>query len=185
MSGDSHHGLKDTVTELRGLVQRLEEVHAQAHGRDESLSQMTEALESTTHDLWERGDKPQLLDLLMFFDSLQWFQTSLLDQDVSRDVIAESYQHLVDEFLEMLSRRDVLPMDSRRSLDETIHRVVRAVPTTIEQDDGRVLQVLRRGFMRDAEVLRKEEVLVLTHDRDQNGLQSIDPPQHPPEKIKG
>lgn len=185
MSGDSHQELKDTVADLLALVQRLEQVHGHAENRDESLSRMTEALETTTHDLWERADKPLMLDLLMFFDSLQWFQTSLLDQDVSRDIVAESYQHLLDEFLEMLGRRDILPMDSKRSLDETLHRVVRAVPTTIEQDDGRVLQVLRRGFLRDGQVLRKEEVLVLTHDRDQNGLQPVDPPQHPPEKLEG
>ncbi len=185
MSEDSHRDLETTVTELKALIQRLEEVHGHAGRRDERLCQMTEALESTTHDLWERGDKPLLLDLLMFFDSLQWFQTSLLDQDVSRDVVAESYQHLLDEFLEMLSRRDILPIDAKRSLDETIHRVVRAVPTTIEQDDGRVLQVVRRGFMRDMEVLRKEEVLVLTHDRDQNELKPVGPPQPSPEKLKG
>jgi len=185
MSEDSQHPLGEALEHLALLVNQLKQVHEQADHKEGTLARMTEALESTTHDLWERGEKPLLLDLLMFYDSLQWFQSSLLEQDVARDVVAESYQHLIDEFLELLGRRDVLPMNAKRTFNSETHRVVRSVPTTIEQDDGRVLQVVRKGFMRDADVLRKEEVLVLTHDREQNGVQQVNPPDARSEKIEG
>jgi molecular chaperone GrpE (heat shock protein) len=185
MSGDSQRPLSEAVEHLESLVNQLKQVHEQVDSREDTLARMTEALEATTHDLWERGEKPLLLDLLMFYDSLQWFQSSLLEQDVARDVVAESYQHLIDEFLELLGRRDVLAMDAKRTFDSERHRAVRAVPTTIEQDDGRVLQVVRRGFMRDEDVLRKEEVLVLTHDREHNGMRQVNPTDSRSEKIKG
>jgi len=183
----SHHSqppLSEIVEHLETLVDQLKKVHEHAGTQEDTLTRMTQALESTTHDLWERGEKPLLLDLLMFYDSLQWFQNSLLEQDVARDVVAESYQHLIDEFLELLSRRDVLPMDPERSFDPAKHRTVRTVPTTMKQDDGRVLQVVRRGFMRDDDVLRREEVLVLTHDGEQNAVQQRGVTDPHPEKIE-
>ena len=47
-----------------------------------------------------QAEKPLLLDLLLFYDSLIWFRTSLESGEVESKVVGESFQFLIDEFEE-------------------------------------------------------------------------------------
>ena len=106
------------------------------------------------------AEKPLLLDLLLFYDSLSWFQASLVQQEASQEVIADSFQYLVDEFLELLYRRDIVPVEKKEAFDRHLHRAVQVVPTEDTNRDQAIEQVLKRGFMRADRVLRPEEVVV-------------------------
>jgi molecular chaperone GrpE (heat shock protein) len=131
--------------------------------REKAFDQLYEELRQYKEDFVFQAEKPLLLDLLLFYDSLNWFQESLIKHEMSPDVIADSFQYLIDEFLEILYRRDVLPVEESSTFDRTCHRAVKVVESDEPSDDYRIAQVLKRGFSRADKPLRAEEVVIFRH----------------------
>jgi molecular chaperone GrpE (heat shock protein) len=84
---------------------------------------------------------------------------------MSAEVIADSFQYLLDEFQELLYRRDVLPLDPRDEFDRETQKVVKVTTTSDPGLDYKVQQVVKRGFTRAGRLLRAEEVVLLRHER--------------------
>lgn len=131
--------------------------------REKAFDQLYEELRQYKEDFLFQAEKPLLLDLLLFYDSMNWFQESLIKQEMSPDVIADSFQYLIDEFLEVLYRRDVVPVEACERFDRTLHRAVKVDETDDEQADYSISQVLKRGFSRAQKPLRPEEVIILRY----------------------
>lgn len=149
--------VEDRVRELSELFQeRLRNDTVQ----QKAFDQLYEELKQYKEDFLFQTEKPFLLDLLLFYDSLNWFQQSLEKQEMSPEVIADSFQYLLDEFLELLYRRDVVPCETATRFDRKLHKAVRIVPTGSAAEDWRVQAVLKRGFVRGERLLRPEEVSV-------------------------
>jgi len=128
--------------------------------RESAFQKLYDELKQYKDDFVFQSEKPLLLDLLLFYDSLNWFQQSMVEQEMSPDVIADSFQYLVEEFLEILYRRDVTPMEARERFDRKTHKVVKVTAADNPDDDGAVNQVLKRGFTRGGRPLRPEEVVI-------------------------
>src|SRR5690606_32226803 len=126
--------------------------------REKAFDHLYEELRQYKEDFLYQAERPLLLDLLLFYDSLNWFQESLVKQEMSPDVIADSFQYLIDEFLEVLYRRDVVPQERQASFDRRFHKAVKVEETDDPSEDHRVAQVLKRGFDRNGKPLRPEEV---------------------------
>lgn len=149
--------VEDRVRELTDLFQeRLRNDAVQ----QKAFDLLYEELKQYKEDFLFQTEKPFLLDLLLFYDSLNWFQQSLEKQEMSPEVVADSFQYLLDEFLELLYRRDVVPCEAATRFDRKLHKAVRIVPTPNTNDDWRVQTVLKRGFVRGDRLLRPEEVSV-------------------------
>ncbi len=149
--------LADEVSSLKDFVHqqgRRDEVQQRA------FDQLYEELRQYKNDFIYQAEKPLLLDLLLFYDSLNWFQESLLNQEMSGDVVADSFQYLVDEFLELLYRRDVLPMESAERFSRESQKAIKVEYTEDAEADWTVAKVVKRGFTRGEKVLRAEEVVV-------------------------
>lgn len=148
------------VGELRKMVNdRL----ANDKVREKAFDQLYDELRQYKDDFLFQAEKPLLLDLLLFYDSLNWFQESLIKQEMSPDVIADSFQYLIDEFLEVLYRRDVVPMEEQDTFDRTVHKAVKVTDTDEEKADQKIAQVLKRGFTRASKSLRPEEVVIMRY----------------------
>ena len=80
--------------------------------------------------------------------------------EMSPDVIADSFQYLIDEFLEVLYRRDVMPLEPAEKFDRKLHKAVKVEETDDESADYKIAQVLKRGFTRNDKMLRPEEVVI-------------------------
>jgi len=124
----------------------------------QAFDTLYEELKQYRENFLEQAEKPLLLDLLLFYDSMNWFRQSMDKQDMSEEVLVDSFQYLMDEFLEILYRRDVAPMEESEFFDRTRHRAVRAQETDNAQDHERILKVIKRGFQRGNGILRPEEV---------------------------
>lgn len=153
---------------LAAEVAALKDTVAQA-SRDDGTRQkafdaLYEELKQYKEDFIFQSEKALLLDLLLFYDSLNWFQNSLIKKEMSREVVADSFQYLIDEMLELLYRRDVLPMDATSQFDRKRQKVIKTVAADAESDDYAIEQVLKRGFTRAGRVLRAEEVVVRRFD---------------------
>lgn len=149
--------LADEMAEIR---KTLSEAVVNDQVKERAFDQLYAELRQYKEDFLFQAEKPLLLDLLLFYDSLNWFQESLVKQEMSPDVIADSFQYLLDEFLEVLYRRDVLPIEQTESFDRRVHKAVKVAPTDDEALDYKIAQVLKRGFHRADKLLRPEEVVI-------------------------
>ncbi len=149
--------LADDLAELRRTVT---ETMTNDQVKERAFDQLYSELRQYKDDFLFQAEKPLLLDLLLFYDSLQWFHESLIKQEMSPDVIADSFQYLLDELLEVLYRRDVLPVEETESFDRRIHKAVKVAPIEDAALDNTVAQVLKRGFQRADRLLRAEEVVI-------------------------
>jgi len=148
----------DVTEQLEGIRQALAERSQLEQTQQQAFDSLYEELRQYKEDFIFQAEKPLLLDLLLFYDSLNWFQKSLQEEEMSPEVIADSFQYLIDEFLEVLYRRDVLPMESKERFDRKTQKAVKLIDTDDPACDQTVAQVLKRGFTRAARVLRAEEV---------------------------
>lgn len=150
--------LRDDLRTLTALLKQQSETDGQL--KQSAFDQLYEELKTYKSDWQYQAEKPLLLDLLLFYDSLNWFQESLVKKEMSRDVVADSFQYLIDEFLELLYRRDIVPLPTSETFDRTNQKAVQVLETEDAALDQKVHQVLKRGFLRGERILRAEEVVV-------------------------
>jgi len=163
---NSLNSLADAIEEIRSsLVDRSQAERTQ----QEAFDALYEEMRQYKEDFIFQAEKSLLLDLLLFYDSLNWFRESLLKQQMSPEVIVDSFQYLIDEFLEVLYRRDVLPMESVNRFSRRTQKAVKVVPAESKTQDQMVAQVLKRGFMRGERILRSEEVVLYRYDGSGDG----------------
>ncbi|MBN2799623.1 MAG: nucleotide exchange factor GrpE [Deltaproteobacteria bacterium] len=151
------------AAQLEQIQQLIQERGANDAIREKAFDQLYEELKQYKEDFLFQAEKPLLLDLLLFYDSLNWFHESLVKQEMSPDVIADSFQYLIDEFIEVLYRRDVLPIEESGAFDRKVHKAVKVVNTDNPEQDYQIAQVLKRGFQRASKLLRPEEVVIARH----------------------
>jgi len=128
--------------------------------QQKAFDQLYEELRQYKDDFLFQAEKPFLLDLLLFYDSLHWFQQSLANDAPDPEVIQDGFQYLLDEFVELLYRRDVNPTEPGSRFDRRLQKAVKVVAAARPEDDWTIEAVLKRGFVRGERVLRPEEVVV-------------------------
>lgn len=163
MTPPEPHDVKRLASQIEALQGLIRERLAEDQTKKQAFDHLYEELKGYKNDWQYQAEKPLLLDLLLFYDSLNWFQDSLQNQEMSRDVIADSFQFLIDEFLELLYRRDVVPVPAAEVFDRRTHKAVEVVDTDQVSRDQHIHRVLKRGFQRGERVLRAEEVVVERH----------------------
>lgn len=152
--------LSRLVSAVDTLRDRVDDRLANDPVREAAFEKLYAELKDYKDGFVEQQERPLLLDLLLLFDSMTWFHQSLIKEEMTAETIADSFQFLLEELLEVLYRRDVVPMEARDDFDATIHRAVQLQKAATPSDDNRVAQVLKRGFLRRDKALRAEEVVV-------------------------
>jgi molecular chaperone GrpE (heat shock protein) len=117
-------------------------------------------LKQYREDFLAKAERPLLLDLLLFYDSMNWMRQTMEKPDMSGEVLTDSFQYLMDEFLEILYRRNVNAMEPMDHFDRSKHRAIKVRPAETPDDNERIARVLKRGFLQGDQVLRPEEVEV-------------------------
>jgi molecular chaperone GrpE (heat shock protein) len=148
------------LAELKTMRTALEQQHERESSQQRAFDQLYEELKQYKEDFIYQSEKPLLLDLLLFYDSLNWFQQSLIKKDLAPEVIADSFQYLIDELLELLYRRDVIPMETPDKYDRKVQKAIKTVETQDPLAENTIHQILKRGFLRGSRLLRAEEVIV-------------------------
>ena len=67
-------------------------------------------LKQYREDFLAKAERPLLLDLLLFYDSMNWMRQTMEKPDMSGEVLTDSFQYLMDD-LEILYRRNVNAME--------------------------------------------------------------------------
>ena len=146
--------------ELQQIKGSLEQFMREDSSTKRAFDTLYQELQQYKSDFLFQFEKGFLIDLLSFYDSLVWYQNML---DSNADDSKESFTYLIEEFYELLRRRDVVPMPASETLDRTKHRVIQLEETDNPEKDKRVATIIRRGFMRGERILREEEVSLYRH----------------------
>ena len=148
--------------QLTAIQQQLQSLLNSESAAKQSFQGLYQELEEYKNDFLFRHERVLLQDLLLFYDSLLWF----VEESKSNPDQAEEYaQYLIDEFLEVLRRRDVLPVEPQDRFDRKYHRIISTEPTDNEAKDKHIVEVHRRGFHRGEQLVRAEEVVIFRYDK--------------------
>ena len=154
--------------ELLSIRSTLERIESDDNTRKAAFSTLYKELEQYKQDFIFQLEKGLLFDLLLFYDSLLWFQNRSEEQSQEE---RESAQFLIEEFLEVLQRRDVTPFAPASEFDPKLHRVVQTIPTTVLELDHHIQAVFKQGFFRGEQVLRIEEVILYKYSPEKSSEQ--------------
>ena len=148
------------LAELQNIRGNLDQFMREDSSTKRAFDTLYQELQQYKTDFLFQFEKGFLIDLLSFYDSLIWYQNML---EAGTADSKESFTYLIEEFFEVLRRRDVLPTPTTESLDRKKHRVIQIENTDDPQQDKMVASVIRRGFMRGERVLREEEIALFRY----------------------
>ena len=110
--------------------------------------------------------KPFIRDLIVLFDDLsslsaqmQTAASSGQAQPVKLGQWSENLDNALHCLIEIMHRMEVSEIEPRDTVDRTLHKVVSYEPADFQEEDGRIIMRLRRGFVWRDQVLRPEEVV--------------------------
>lgn len=156
----------EDVRALKLEVEQLKRALQEQYNRSEQvMTQLRQDVRGMKKGILDEAETPLLRDLFLFFDSLSWYQQNLVNQEMTQEVLAEHFQHLIDELLEVLYRRNVTPQDSPNLFNKLKHHAVEVVKAEHPHHDFRVVEVLKLGFERSGETLRPSQVVVARYQQ--------------------
>ena len=160
--------------QLTSIQQQLQTLINSETAAKQSFQGLYQELEEYKNDFLFRHERVLLQDLLLFYDSLLWF----VEESKGNPEQAGDYaQYLIDEFLEVLRRRDVLPVEPQQRFDRKYHRIISTEPTEDESQDKHIVEIHRRGFHRGEQLVRAEEVVIYRYDKNQSESSNPDAKQ--------
>src|SRR5918994_6087620 len=110
----------------------------------------------------ERGRREIVADLLDVLDNLDR-ALEASDAGASPEALLQGVEMVRRQFLAKLEAVGVQRIDAKGHVfDPALHEAVTAVPTTDDEQDGRVVGVVRHGYRINDEVLRPAAVAVAT-----------------------
>ena len=173
------HSLGQRLESLEETVlRRLEPIHFEKMEKEISAIHETERVNQKLFDTMhaemlsyrdnfvrESLQKPFIRDLLVLFDNLsgiaaQFEQTAASAERRPCDAdTRDNLNNLLHFLVEILHRLEVNEMEPKETADRNLHRVVSVEPTDCAEEDGQIVQRLKRGFTWHGRVLRAEEVV--------------------------
>ena len=150
------------LTEIKDLIQnRLEYDAVKEKAFDKLYEDMRQQRELP--NILDRNIKPLLTDLLLLYDNMKRFETSLTNQQSSNsETIQQEFKYLLDELLETLYRQEVIPIedDGSGNFNSKLHKATKTEATKTQDEDFKIVDVVRKGFLWRDKVLRPQEVVI-------------------------
>jgi molecular chaperone GrpE (heat shock protein) len=110
--------------------------------------------------------KPFIRDLIVLFDDLSTLasqmQSAACAPDAKQSVVTQwsaNLENAIHALLEVMHRMEVSEVETRQTVDRSLHKVISYEPTDFAEEDGQIVMRIRRGFVWRDQVLRPEEVV--------------------------
>lgn len=176
---DLESTLSRKFDELLSVVRQDRTQEMQFRKIDEQLTEIRNS-ESVNHRLFdslhdellkyrdnfvhESLQKPFIHDLLHLFDDLSSLLGQLRNsaQQQRKSGVAQwrdNLENAIHALVEVLHRLEVTEIESKDTVDRTLHRVISVEPTESQEEDGLIVMRLKRGFLWRGNVIRPEEVI--------------------------
>ncbi len=124
----------------------------------EELKRQKEIAESL-----DRVLKPIFSDLLLLHDSITKLKVSFVNNLMNNEDAVKGIEYLKEELLEILYRQDVLPIEENNSslFNSKIQKAIKTEKAYLKDDDFRIADIVRSGFMWREKVLRPQDVVIM------------------------
>lgn len=137
------------ISELNRIRGSLERIEQQESAAKLAVQTLYAELDSYKSEFLLQMEKHMLLDLLGFYDQLQFqVQTNGASSD------------LLEDFVELLAKRDVFATPETETFDPKFQRVLQTKHTSDPTQDQRIAQIVKKGFLRKEKILRVEDVVI-------------------------
>ena len=147
------------LQDVKSMIQdRLEYDTVKEKAFDKLYEEMKRQRELS--DVIDRNIRPLLSDLLMLYDSMQRFDTWLANSKNSSDAIRTQLEKIVDELIEALYRQEITLMEPAEMLNAKHHRAIKTEKAETPEEDFKIVNIVRKGFLWRDKVLRPQEVTV-------------------------
>jgi len=150
------------LNEIKDLIEnRLEYDAVKEKAFDKLYEDMRQQKELP--NILDRNIKPLLTDLLLLYDNMNKVAKSLTSQQSSNsETILQEFKYLLDDLLETLYRQDVIPIedDGSDNFTSKLHKATKTEATETQDEDFKIVDVVRQGFLWRDKVLRPQEVVI-------------------------
>lgn len=156
-------GCMDIVLQKIDHIQQLIEKRiTYDEGKENLIRCLAEDMKIYRDDWLKQQKRPIILDMVMFYDSMEIAIKNLEEQD---ELTVEWFHGLLsalqDELLEVLARQDVYPFDEHPPfLDRRLHRTISLESTEYPEENNAVSRIVCTGFTWGDRVLRPENVVI-------------------------
>jgi molecular chaperone GrpE len=148
--------------EIKDMIQsRLEYDAVKEKAFDKLYEEMRRQKEAS--DLLDRALKPVLSDLLLLYDSMKIFESSFINnQSLNSEDAMQDFKYIMDELMEILYRQEVTPIDENLSevFNSKLQKATKTENAESKDDDFKIIDIVRRGFVWRDKVLRPQEVVI-------------------------
>jgi len=159
--------LDPVLDALRDLQQSFDDKLRYDEAREQIITQLHQEVQQYRQDLHLKILRKALTDMIDIHDEIgktvRAFREKIAKGDsVAVDAVLRSVEGLQVDVEDALARHGVEAFQTDGDqFDPKSHRALKTVPCEQEQDHGRIVERLRKGFAYEGKVLRPEVVTVL------------------------
>jgi molecular chaperone GrpE (heat shock protein) len=155
-------GIDAVLAEVRELRGAFDAKIRYDEGQEQVIAAMGAELDQHRQGVFQMQLRPVLLDLVAMHDDI----SQMLSASDCTPETAKWLGLIRDDILQMLARNgaeQVVSTDD--TVDRSLHKVVKVVPTADPQADRRIAKRLRPGFVWNERVLRPEWVIAYRYEQ--------------------
>jgi len=150
------------LNEIKDLIETRLEYDAV---KEKAFDKLYEAMrqQGELPNILDRNIKPLLTDLILLYDNMKQFEITLSSQKSSNsETILQKFKYLLDDLSEALYRQEVIPIEGNGSgrFDSKLHKATKTEVANTQDDDFKIIDVVRQGFLWRDKVLRPQEVVI-------------------------
>jgi molecular chaperone GrpE (heat shock protein) len=156
--------LKDDLLSITSFLIKLEKDlnlrNERDRYKDEAIQRMTKQVEQYEKGLLKKIKEPIIRDLILLSDSIEKLRKKFSDidiMDLNNDLIL-----LQDELDEILYINSVEKMNSNDiyEYDKDHQKVVKKIMNDNKDNDRKIIEVTKPGYLWENEVIRKQEIVI-------------------------
>jgi len=146
---------------LDALISMFEEKIQYDKGKDKAFNKLYEELDMFKNDFVERRMKEVYTDLILLYDNVKSYIVRDDVQAPENEVARKCLEYVLEEVLEVLYRRSIEPISSESdTFDPRCQRALYVEDAGSPEEDGKVVRVVKDGFVKGHKVLRHQMVVV-------------------------
>jgi molecular chaperone GrpE (heat shock protein) len=162
ISTQSYALLGDITSQIGLTLSILEDVSTKIEEKEASVSRVYAELDSYKRDANFQALRPLYVDLILFYDRLT--QGKIAGEKSSKNLLS-----LEEELLEIFLRRDITRINEQdKNFNPKLQVAVDTKLVLYKEMHGKVVQIVRDGFISNNRILRPQEVIlgIFTNTKD-------------------
>ena len=152
--------LKDEKSELELANEKIAELNDKYLRQVAEFDNYRRRVMKEKAELILNGGEKSLTALLPVIDDLERAQQQI-DQATELDAVKQGVDLIIDKFMKYLKSQGVEPIDTKdKDFDVNYHEAVTMIPSQNDEQKGKVVDCINKGYMLNDKVIRFAKVVV-------------------------